>query len=293
MKGVSVPQDSIEYTTALHSSVWGVWPVPTNTHPDSYPLYLFDTALFDGEYSLARQRLIGSGKALGINSYVFILRDKGLFYYYVDLPSGAGYKPVVSAMRRIIQTAVDSFSEENLLVARNEARKVLYRTITSQSRLANMISSGFIRTSDPAHRLKWMQNLDGDYCGGCQAGGEAISFGPATPHFCPVSRIQKRAPSRRGWLYVGIVWVIVGLVGCWYLRWRVLAVGLFAVLCNVSAAEAEIPNHKLYYVQDTRVPQTWLSMRYYTGGDLQETMDTRGLSFAFFRLGDLALLRGR
>ena len=33
--------------------------------------------------------------------------------------------------------------------------------ITSQSRLANTISFGFIRTNDPAFDLKWMQNLDG------------------------------------------------------------------------------------------------------------------------------------
>ena len=39
------------------------------------------------------------------------------------------------------------------------------------------------------------------------------------------------------------------------------------------------------------MPQTRLSMRYYTGGALQETMDTRGLSFAFLRLINLALYR--
>lgn len=284
----SVPQDSIQYTTALHSSVWGVWPVPTNTHPDSYPLYLFDKALFDGEYSLARQRLVGSGKALGINSYSFILRDKGLFYYYVDLPSGARYEPVVSAMQQIIQVAIDFFSEEHLLVARNEARKNLYGTITSQSRLANAISSGFIRTSDPALLLKWMQNLDGVTVADVKRVAKQYLLDHPPRTFVLISS-PKQPPSRRVWLYVGILWVLVGVGGYWYWRRRVLAVGLFAVLCNVSAADAEIPNHKIYYVQDMRVPQTRLSMRYYTGGDLQETMETRGLSFAFFRLIDLAL----
>ncbi len=155
----SVPQDSTQSTTALHSSVWGVWHIPTDTHPDFYALYLFDKALFKGEYSLARQRMVGSGKVLGINSYLSYMRDKGLFYYIADLPSGVNYD--VREMPKIIQSAVDSLSKEHLLLARNEARKILYRTITSQSRLANTISSGFIRTSDPAHRLKWMQNLDG------------------------------------------------------------------------------------------------------------------------------------
>ena len=284
----SVPQDSMQSTTDLHSSVWGVWPVPTNTHPDSYPLYLFDKALFDGEYSLARQRLVGSGKALGINSYFLIMRDKGLFYYYVDLPSGARYEPVVSAMQQIIQVAIDFFSEEHLLVARNEARKNLYGTITSQSRLANAISSGFIRTSDPALLLKWMQNLDGVTVADVKRVAKQYLLDHPPRTFVLISS-PKQPPSRRVWLYVGILWVLVGVGGYWYWRRRVLAVGLFAVLCNVSAADAEIPNHKIYYVQDMRVPQTRLSMRYYTGGDLQETMETRGLSFAFFRLIDLAL----
>ena len=286
LEDVSVPQDSIQYTTALHSSVWGVWPVPTDMHPDSYPLYLFDRALFDGEYSLARQRLIGPGKALGINSYFLNMRDKALYYYIVELPSGKSYD--VREMPKIIQTAIDSLSEEHLLVARNEARKSLYRMITSQSRLANAISFGFIRTNDPAFDLKWMQNLDGITVADVKRVVKQYLLDQPPRTFVLVSS-PKRPPSRRVWLYVGVVWVLVGLGGYWYWRRRVLAVGLFAVLCNISAAEAEIPNHKLYYVQDTRVPQTRLSMRYYTGGDLQETMDTRGLSFAFFRLNDLAL----
>lgn len=286
----SVPQDSIQYTTGLHSSVWGVWPVPTDMHPDSYPLYLFDKALFDGEYSLARQRLVGSGKALGINSYFLIMRDKGLFYYYVDLPSGARYEPVVLAMQQIIQVAIDFLSEEHLLVARNEARKSLYGTITSQSRMANAISSGFIRTSDPTFLLKWMQNLDGVTVADVKRVAKQYLLDHPPRTFVLISS-PKQPPSRHVWLYVSIVWVLVGLGGYWYWRRRVLAVGLFVVLCNISAADAEIPNHKIYYVQDTRVPQTRLSMRYYTGGDLQETMATRGLSFAFLRLNDLALYR--
>ena len=284
----SVPQDSLQSTTDLHSSVWGVWHIPTDKHPDSYPLYLFDKALFDGEYSLARQRLIGPGKVLGINSYFLNMRDKDLFYYIADLPSGARYEPVVSAMRQTIQVAIDFFSEERLLVAKNEARKSLYRLITSQSRLANAISFGFIRTNDPAFDLKWMQNLDGITVADVKRVVKQYLL-DQPPHTFVLYTSPKRAPSRRVWLYVGVVWILVGLGGYWYWRRRVLAVGLFAVLCSVSVAEAEIPNHKIYYVQDTRVPQTWLSMRYYTGGDLQETMDTRGLSFAFFRLNDLAL----
>ena len=286
LKGVSVPQDSIEYTSGLHTSVWGVWHVPTDTHPDSYPLYLFDLSLFEGEYSLARQRLVGSGKALGINSYFLDLRDKALYYYIVELPTGAGYD--VREMPKIIQVAIDFFSEEHLLVARNEARKGLYRMITSQTRLANAISYGFIRTNDPAYDLKWMQNFDGVTVADVKRVVKQYLLDQPLHTFVLIS-YSKQPPSRRGWLYVGVVWVLVGLVGCWYWRRRALVVGLFAVLCNVSAAEAEIPNHKLYYVQDTRVPQTRLWMTYYTGGYGQETMDTRGLSFAFFRLNDLAL----
>lgn len=288
LESVSVPQDSLQSTSGLHSSVWGVWHIPTDTHPDFYPLYLFDKALFEGEYSLARQRLVGSGKVLGINSYLSYMRDKGLFYYIVDLPSGAGYD--VREMPRIIQTAVDSLSEEHLLLARNEARKVLYRMITSQSRLANTLSSGFIRSNDPAHRLKWMQNLDGITVTDVKRVAKQYLL-DQPPRTFVLYTSQKRPPSRRVWFYMGIVWVLVGLGGFWYWRRRALTVGLFAVLCNISAADAEIPNHKIYYVQDTRVPQTRLSMRYYTGGDLQETMDTSGLSFAFLRLINLALYR--
>ncbi len=282
----SVPQDSLQSTSGLHSSVWGVWHIPTDTHPDFYPLYLFDKALFEGEYSLARQRLVSPGKVLGVNSYFLFLRDKELFYFIADLPSGAGYD--VREMPKIIQTAVDSLSEENLLLARNEARKELYYMMTSQSRLANAISSGFIRSNDPAHRLKWMQNLDGITVADVQRVVKQYLL-DQPPHTFALVSDQERAPSRRVWLYVGILWVLVGVGGCWYWRRRALAVGLFAVVCNVSTAEAEVPNHKIYYVQDTRVPQTRLSMRYYTGGDLRETMETRGLSFAFFRLSDLAL----
>ena len=288
LEDVSVPQDSLQSTSGLHSSVWGVWHVPTDMHPDSHPLYLFDQALFEGEYSLARQRLVGSGKALGINSYFFPLRDKALYYYIVELPSGKSYD--VREMPKIIQTAIDSLSEEHLLVARNEARKILYGTITSQTRLANAISSGFIRTSDPALLLKWMQNLDGVTVADVKRVVKQYLL-DQPPRTFVLYTSQKRPPSRRIWLYVGVVWVLVGLGGYWYWRRRVLAVGLLAVLCSVSAADAEIPNHKIYYVQDARVPQTRLSMRYYTGGNLQETMDTRGLSFAFLRLINLALYR--
>ena len=284
----SVPQDSMQSTTALHSSVWGVWHIPIDTHPDSYPLYLFDLSLFEGEYSLVRQRLIGSGKVLGVNSHFLNMRYKGLFYFYADLPSDARYKPVVSAMRQIIQTAVDSLSEEHLLLARNEARKALYRMITSQTRLANAISFGFICTNDPAYDLKWIQNLDGVTVADVKRVAKQYLL-DQPPHTFVLYTSPKRVSSWRVWLYVSIVLVLVGLGGCWYWRRRALAVGLFAVLCNISAAEAEIPNHKLYYVQDARVPQTRLSMVYYTGGDLRETMETRGLSFAFFRLNDLAL----
>ena len=282
----SVPQDSLQSTSGLHSSVWGVWHVPTDTHPDFYPLYLFDKVLFEGEYSLARQRLVSPGKVREVNSYFLDLRDKALFYYIVDLPSGRRYD--VKAMPQIIQTAVDSLSEEHLLLARNEARKALYRMMTSQTRLANAISSGFIRTNDPAHRLKWMQNLDGVTVADVKRVVKQYLLDQPPHTFVLVSDLE-RPPSRRVWLYVGILWVLVGVGGCWYWRRRALAVGLFAVLCNISAADAEIPNHKIYYVQDTRVPQTRLSMVYYTGGDLRETIDTRGLSFAFFRLSDLAL----
>ncbi len=282
----SVPQDSLQSTSGLHTSVWGVWHIPTDTHPDFYPLYLFDKVLFDGEYSLPRQRLIGSGKVLGVNSYVSYMRDKGLFYYIADLPSGARYD--FEAMPQIIQTVVDSLSEEHLLLARNEARKILYRTITSQSRLANMISSGFIRTSDPTYRLKWMQNLDGITVADVKRVAKQYLL-DQPPRTFVLYTSSKRPPSRRMWLYMGILWVLMGLGGFWYWRRRVLVIGLFAVLCNISAADAENPNHKLYYVQDTRVPQTRLSMRYYTGGDLQETLETRGLSFAFLRLINLVL----
>ncbi|MCE2432405.1 MAG: insulinase family protein [Candidatus Latescibacteria bacterium] len=286
LESVSVPQDSLQSTSGLHTSVWGVWHIPTDTHPDFYPLYLFDKVLFDGEYSLPRQRLIGSGKVLGVNSYVSYMRDKGLFYYIADLPSGARYD--FEAMPQIIQTVVDSLSEEHLLLARSEARKILYRTITSQSRLANMISSGFIRTSDPTYRLKWMQNLDGITVADVKRVAKQYLL-DQPPRTFVLYTSSKRPPSRRMWLYMGILWVLMGLGGFWYWRRRVLVIGLFAVLCNISAADAEIPNHKLYYVQDTRVPQTRLSMRYYTGGDLQETLETRGLSVAFLRLINLAL----
>ena len=284
----SVSQDSIQYTSALHSSVWGVWHVPIDTNPDSYPLYLFDQALFEGEYSLARQRLVGSGKVLEVNSYFLNMRHKSIYYFFADLPSGARYEPVVSDTRRIIQTAVDSLSEEHLLLARNEARKALYRMITGQTRLANAISFGFICFNDPAFDLKWMQNLDGVTVADVKRVAKQYLLDQPPRTFVLVS-VQERAPSQHLWLYVSIVLVLAGAGGCWYWRRRALAVGLFAVLCNVSAAEAEVPNHKLYYVQDTRVPQTQLSMVYYTGGYRQETMETCGLSFAFFRLSDLAL----
>ncbi len=286
LEDVSVPQDSLQSTSGLHSSVWGVWHIPTDTHPDYYSLYLFAKALFEGEYSLAHQKLVSSGKALQLSYSQYALRDKGLFYFIADLPSGAYYD--VKEMPQIIQTAVDSFSEEDLLLARNEARKTLYRTVTSQSRLANAISSGFIRTSDPAHRLKWMQNLDGITVADVKRVVKQYLLDQPPRTFALVSS-PERPPSRHVWLYVGIVWVLAGLGGYWYWRRRVLVIGLFAVLCNISAADAEIPNHKIYYVQDTRVPQTRLSMRYYTGGYRQETMDTHGLFFAFFRLNDLAL----
>lgn len=286
----SVPQDSLQSTTDLHSSVWGVWHIPTDTHPDTYPFYLFDLSLFEGEYSLARQRLIGSGKVLGVNSYFLNMRDKSIYYFYADLPSDTRYEPVVSAMQQIIQTAVDSFSAENLLVARNEARKVLYRMITSHTRLANAISFGFICFNDPAFDLKWMQNLDGVTVADVKRVAKQYLLDQPPRTFALIS-FEERAPSRRVGLYVGVVWLLVGIGGYWYWRRRVIAVGLIAVLCNISAADAEIPNHKIYYVQDTRVPQTRLSMRYYTGGNLQETMDTRGLSFAFLRLINLALYR--
>ena len=288
LEDVSVPQDSIQYTTALHSSVWGVWHVPIDTHPDSYPLYLFDQSLFGGEYSFARQRLIGSGKVLGVNSYFLNMRDKSIYYFYADLPSGAGYEPVALAMRRIIQTAVDSFSEENLLVARNKARKALYRMITSQTRLANAISFGFISANDPAFDLKWMQNLDGVTVADVKRVAKQYLL-DQPPHTFLLISAPERASSRRVWLYVGIMCVLMVLGGCWYWRRRALAVGLFAVLCNISVAEAEISNHKIYYARDTRVPQTQLSMMYYTGGYRQETMETCGLSFAFSRLIDLSL----
>ena len=288
LKGVSVPQDSLQSTSGLHSSVWGVWRIPTDMHPDSYPLYLFDLSLFEGEYSLARQRLVGSGKVLEVNSYFLDLRDKALYYYIVELPSGAYYD--VKEMPKIIQVAIDFFSEEHLLVARNEARKTLYRMMTNQSRLANAISFGFIRTNDPAYDLKWMQNLDGVTVEDVKRVAKQYLLDQPLHTFALVSS-PERPPSRRVWLYVGIVWVLVGVGGCWYWywRWRALAVGLFAILCNVSAAEAEIPNHKIYYVQDTRVPQTRLWMMYYTGGYRQETIETHGLSLAFPRLSDLAL----
>ncbi|MDE2700323.1 MAG: insulinase family protein, partial [Gemmatimonadota bacterium] len=286
----SVPQDSLQSTTDLHSSVWGVWHIPTDTHPDTYPFYLFDLSLFEGEYSLARQRLIGSGKVLGVNSYFLNMRDKSIYYFYADLPSDTRYEPVVSAMQQIIQTAVDSFSAENLLVARNEARKVLYRMITSHTRLANAISFGFICFNDPAFDLKWMQNLDGVTVADVKRVAKQYLL-DQPPHTFVLVSFEESASSWNVWLYVGIVWVLAGVGGYWYWRRRVLAVGLLAVLCSVSAADAEIPNHKIYYVQDARVPQTRLSMRYYTGGNLQETMDTRGLSFAFLRLINLALYR--
>lgn len=282
----SVPQDSTQSTTALHSSVWGVWHIPTDTHSDYYPLYLFVKVLFEGEYSLAHQRLVGSGKVLQLSYSQYVLRDKGLFYYIVDLPSGVDYD--IGEIPKIIQTAIDSLSEEHLLLARNEARKILYRMMTSQSRLANAISSGFIRTSDPAHRLKWMQNLDGITVTDVKRVVKQYLL-DQPPHTFVLVSFEEPASSGNVWLYGGIVLVLAGVGGCWYWRRRVLAVGLLAVLCNVSAADAEIPNHKIYYVQDTRVPQTRLSMMYYTGGSLQETMETRGLSFAFFRLSDLAL----
>ena len=271
----SVPQDSIQYTTALHSSVWGVWPVPTDMHPDSYPLYLFDKALFDGEYSLARQRLVGSGKALGINSYFLIMRDKGLFYYYVDLPSGARYEPVVLAMQQIIQVAIDFLSEEHLLVARNEARKSLYGTITSQSRMANAISSGFIRTSDPTFLLKWMQNLDGVTVADVKRVAKQYLLDHPPRTFVLISS-PKQPPSRHVWLYVSIVWVLVGLGGYWYWRRRVLAVGLFVVLCNISAADAEIPNHKnILRAGYARAANAAFNEVLYRGGSAGDNGDTR------------------
>ena len=205
----SVPQDSLQSTSGLHSSVWGVWHIPTDTHPDFYSLYLFDKVLFEGEYSLPRQRLIGSGKVLGINSYLSYMRDKGLFYYIADLPSGARYD--VKAMPQIIQTVVDSLSEEHLLLARNEARKILYRTITSQSRLANMISSGFIRTSDPAHRLKWMQNLDGITVADVRRVAKQYLL-DQPPRTFVLYTSQKRAPSRNA---CGFMWVLCGCSWDW------------------------------------------------------------------------------
>lgn len=283
----SVPRDSIQITTALHSRVWGVWNIPIDGHPDSRALYLFDQVLFEGEYSPAYQKLVGSGKALWIGSHFYFLCDKALYYYIAELPSDAGYEPVRAAVQQTIQTAIDSLSEENLSLARNEVRRTLYRTMTSQTRLASNISNAFIRTDDPAYGLKWLQGFDGITRADVRR--VATRYLSLQPPRTFVLTAFTEPPSRRVWLYAGIVWIAIGIVGCWYLRRYVLAVGSMLIACN--AAGAEIPNHKMYYVRDLRVPQTRISMVYFTGGHRRETRDTRGLSFAFQRLYPLALHR--
>ena len=284
-QAASIPQDSIGTTSGLHSRVWGVWKIPIDRHSDSRALYLFDQVLFEGEYSPADQKLVGSGKVLWISSHFLILRDRALYYYIAELPSGAPYEPVRDAMQQTIQTTIDSLSEENLLLARNEARRILYRTMISQTRLATNISNAFIRTDDPAYGLKWMQGFDGITVADVRRVATRYLSGQPPRTF--VLTAVTEPPSRRAWLYAGIVWIIIGIVGCWYLRRHVLAVGAMLIAC--SAATAEIPNHKMYYVQDLRVPQTGISMVYFTGGHRRETRDTCGLTFAFYRLYPLAL----
>lgn len=279
-------RDSVVHgTRVVEPSVWSVWPLPPARHTDRMALEFMAKFFFAGSNSPVSRVLRDAHLVTSSRYAISLYRDAGWIFHKADLVSGAYQSEVTNVLQKTIHSVVDSVSDERLHIIRNLARKDLYAIVTHQSSLAGVIGYSFIHANDPTYRIRWMQNLNQVSKADIQRVTQKYLIDQPMRQF--VMAKYKKTTSFWGkvMILVVVVLLVLGLIFIpHYKKRHLLKVSGLVFFTFVSHAQADIPNHKIYYQHDPRVPQTELSLVYATGGRQQEPVDKKGLLFVLQRL---------
>lgn len=282
-----VSQDTVVYqNNAREPTMWTVWPGPPAHHPDIIPLSLLVKVLESGGSSPLDQALRNSHLALSYDVSLASQKEGGWIYHKAVVAPGVSQETITVVLNKTIQNVVDSLSDSRMHIVHNYARKDLYAIITSQPSLAGVIGFSFIYTHDPTYRIRWMQELDQVSKADIQRVAKTYLIDQPMRQFVLTKRLPPSFWSGQSAkvILISAVIVLAFLVFKYYRYKRSLLVGgIVFYLCGTSAF-ADIPNHKIYYQHDPRVPQTEISLIFATGGRIQEPIGKTGLLFALERL---------
>ena len=280
----------------INKKIFKVWLTPDALNQDFPALYVAGKLLNDGFYALINQ-IVSTNRSQGnYTAGLLNLRTFGLFSVYAELPPGERLEIAKQTFEACLEKLRSGdFSDDQIKLAKAQIKMDFYDRILNTSDLAYWLGVSFAHTGDPTAYLTLIDKTQQVWASDIQRVARqyltderaiTVSVGSVT--------------QENGNFSVLIIFGFICIICFAIYQFKIYSRKLQKDISNAPPKKnrsiivfltvfilgpifqhdisADIPNHKIYYQQDGRVPLTRLKLVFLGAGTQQELENLEGLA---------------
>ncbi len=152
---------AITHPKAQTAMIAKVWHIPKMEHPDYPALAMVGRLLTSGKSALLNERLLNKAKVTSVAADAYNSKDEGTFEFFAQLASGESFDDVENIFNASVkELAEGAISDEQILIAKNNLQREIYRAATTPAALARLLGDSFINANDLSFQIRALDRID-------------------------------------------------------------------------------------------------------------------------------------